>query len=114
MRDFIKIMKALSDQNRVVILKLLQQRELCVCELRELLGLAQSTVSKHLKILEGARLIDYSKDGQWVNYRLADSEDNPYAAALLENLKQWLDNDRRVAEAASRLPFVDRSTLCGR
>ena len=52
MKEFIKAMKALSDPNRVKIIKLLQRRVLCVCEIQEALGLAQSTASKHLKILE--------------------------------------------------------------
>ncbi|MDY6971919.1 MAG: metalloregulator ArsR/SmtB family transcription factor [Thermodesulfobacteriota bacterium] len=63
MRQFIKVMKALSDQNRVKIVKLLQRRVLCVCEIQEALGLAQSTASKHLKILEEAALITYRKEG---------------------------------------------------
>ena len=63
MREFIKVMKALSDPNRVRILKLLQRRVLCVCEIKEALGLAQSSASKHLKILEEAGLIAYSKEG---------------------------------------------------
>ena len=57
MREFIKIMKALSDPNRVKMIKLLQRRVLCVCEIKEALGLAQSTASKHLRILEDAGLI---------------------------------------------------------
>ena len=56
MKKFIKVMKALSDPNRVKMVKLLQHKEMCVCEIQAALGLAQSTVSKHLKILEEAGL----------------------------------------------------------
>ena len=49
MKTFIRVMKALSDPNRVRVVKLLQNGELCVCEIKEILGLAQSTVSKHMK-----------------------------------------------------------------
>ena len=59
MRSFIRVMKALSDPNRVKIIKLLENNELCVCEIHSLLGLAQSTVSKHLKILEEADLVNF-------------------------------------------------------
>lgn len=114
MRDFIKVMKALSDPNRVRIVKLLQHRVLCVCELQELLGLAQSTVSKHLKLLEEARLIDFSKDGLWVNYRLSDGSGTPYAAALLDNLRGWLDDDPDMKGLADKLPGVDRNNICRR
>ena len=52
MKPFLKVMKALSDPNRVKIIKLLQQKMMCVCELRGALKIAQPTVSKHLKIVE--------------------------------------------------------------
>ncbi len=54
MKGFIKVMKALSDPNRVKIVKLLQHREMCVCELQAALGVSQPTVSKHLRLLEDA------------------------------------------------------------
>ena len=58
MKHFVKVMKALSDPNRVKIIKMLQQRnDLCVCEMRTVLKLAQPTVSKHLKVLENAGLV---------------------------------------------------------
>lgn len=113
MREFIKVMKALSDPNRVKMLKLLQRRVLCVCEIQEALGLAQSTASKHLKILEEAGLIVYLKEGQWVNYRLSDGEKNPYVANLLGNLRYWLEDDPDVAALVKRLPGINRETICG-
>jgi len=108
MREFIKVMKALSDPNRVKIVKLLQRRELCVCEIKEALGLAQSTASKHLRILEDAGLIAYSKDGLWVNYRLADGSESPYAANMLGNLRHWLDEEKDVVAITSRAGELDR------
>jgi ArsR family transcriptional regulator, arsenate/arsenite/antimonite-responsive transcriptional repressor len=113
MRDFIKVMKALSDPNRVKIVKLLQRRVLCVCKIQEALGLSQSTASKHLKILEKAGLIAYSKDGLWVNYRLSDGARNPYAAILLGNLRHWLEKDSEVASMVARLPGARREVICG-
>ena len=112
MRTFIKVMKALSDPNRVKMVKLLQRRVLCVCEIQEALGLAQSTASKHLKILEEAGLITYLKEGPWVNYRLADGVDNPYVANLLGNLRHWLDDDPEIAELVKKAPFLNREEIC--
>ena len=63
MKTFVKVMKALSDPNRIKIVKLLQQKVMCVCELRAALKISQPSVSKHLKILEDAGLVDYQKDG---------------------------------------------------
>ena len=113
MRDFIKVMKALSYPNRVKMLKLLQRRVMCVCEIQEALGLAQSTASKHLKILEEAGLITYLKEGPWVYYRLADGSRNPYVASLLGNLRHWLEDDADVAALVARLPEINRKTMCG-
>ena len=74
MREFIDINKALSDESRVRALLALRDQELCVCQLIELLGLAPSTVSKHMTILKQAGLVEGRKDGRWIYYRLADSE----------------------------------------
>ena len=112
MREFIKVMKALSDPNRVRILKLLQRRVLCVCEIKEALGLAQSSASKHLKILEEAGLIAYSKEGLWVNYRLADGAKSPYAANLLGSLRHWMEEDPEVLALVARLPEIRREVVC--
>lgn len=56
-------MKALSDPNRVRVLKILQLGELCVCEIQKVLALAQSTISKHMKILEDAGLVEKKPAG---------------------------------------------------
>jgi len=112
MKSFVKVMKALSDPNRVKIVKLLQIKSMCVCELQGALNLAQPTVSKHLKILEEAGLVDYRKDGLWVNYYLADGKSSPYAANLLGNLQHWLNEDLEVAELMQKAPFINREDIC--
>jgi ArsR family transcriptional regulator len=113
MRTFIKVMKALSEPNRVKMIKLLQHKVMCVCEIQAALGLAQSTASKHLKILEEAGLITYFKDGLWVNYSLADGTDSPYAANLLGSLRHWLDDDAGLAAIVEKLPTIRREDICG-
>ncbi|MGD2184570.1 MAG: metalloregulator ArsR/SmtB family transcription factor [Desulfobacterales bacterium] len=112
MKDFIKVMKALSDSNRVKILKLLQQKSMCVCELQGALQISQPSVSKHLKLLEEAGLVDYIKDGLWVNYYLADGKASPYAASLLGNLKHWLEDDPEISDLVGLVPFLNREELC--
>lgn len=113
MKEFIKVMKALSDPNRVKLLKLLQKREMCVCEIRAALGIAQPTVSKHLKILEAAGLVGRKKEGLWVNYSLADGGRSPYAASLLGNLKHWLEDDPGIRDLFERSKGLRREELCG-
>lgn len=114
MKTFTQVMKALADANRVKIVKLLQHRTMCVCELRGLLGLAQPTVSKHLKVLEEAGLVVSSKDGLWVNYAPSDGRESPYVASLLGNLRHWLEDDPDIRRAMAQLPFANRETICKR
>ena len=114
MREFVKVMKALSDPNRVKILKMLERESMCVCELEYALGIAQPTVSKHLKVLEEAGLTTYQKDGLWVNYMLSDGKRNDYAKIMLGNLKRWLNNESEVRALIERLPEINRETICSK
>jgi len=112
MRKLIKVMKAVSDPSRIKIMKMLQRRVMCVCEIQALLGTAQSTASKHLKILEEAGLITSYKDGLWVNYTLTDGTDSPYAANLIGNLKHWLEDDPGIEALIEKLPEIKREEIC--
>jgi ArsR family transcriptional regulator len=114
MKEFIKVMKALSDPNRVKLVKMLQHKVMCVCEIREALGIAQPTVSKHLKVLENAGLVAYKKDGLWVNYHLTDGANSPYAASMLGNLRHWLEEVPEIATLVGRLPMIRREEVCKR
>jgi ArsR family transcriptional regulator len=111
MKDFIRVMKALSDPNRIKAIKMLQHKELCVCEIQESLGLAQPTVSKHLKILEDAGLVQSRKNGLWVNYRLIGDDANPYAAEMLRQMDKWLGDDVEIRQMLNRLPEIRREDL---
>lgn len=113
MKEFIRVMKALSDPNRVKLLKLLQRRVMCVCEIQAALGIAQPTVSKHLKVLEDAGLVDRKKEGLWVNYSLATGGQSPYAASLLGNLHHWLSDDPQIRSLTEQSESIRREDLCG-
>src|SRR5262245_66558683 len=106
MREVVTIAKALSDENRVRILAILEGRELCVCQVIELLGLAPSTVSKHLSILKQARLIDGRKDGRWMYYRLADDDVPQAVHEALRWTLHTLEGDKRTGEDALRLKQI--------
>ena len=75
--------KALSDLTRLRILMALCGGQLCVCQIIALIGLAPSTVSKHLSILRQADLIEAEKQGKWIHYRLSPAVD--------KRLMQWLN-----------------------
>ncbi|QTA79678.1 Putative transcriptional regulator, ArsR family [Desulfonema limicola] len=112
MKEFVKVMKALSDPNRVKILKMLQHKTMCVCEIQKALEISQPTVSKHLKTLENAGLVSFYKDGLWVNYHIDTKTSSPFAASLLSSLKHWLEDDPGIADVKKKLPFIRREDLC--
>ena len=112
MKEFVKVMKAMSDPSRVKILKLLQDKKFCVCELQALLGLAQPTISKHLKLLEDAGLVEGHKDKLWMNYSLTADNDSIYAMTILNNLKKWLNDDPEVASLRLKSLHVHRDEIC--
>jgi ArsR family transcriptional regulator len=113
MKEFIKVMKALSDPNRVKLLKLLQKEEICVCKLQAALGIAQPTVSKHLRILEDAGLVSRRKEGLWAHYSLTNGSRSPYAASLLGNLRHWLADDPNIIAVSERSSNIREEERCG-
>ena len=74
MRDLLSIMKALADENRLRAMGLLEGKELCLCQIVEVLGLASSTVSRHMSLLHQARLVESRKEGRWAYFRLSDQD----------------------------------------
>jgi DNA-binding transcriptional ArsR family regulator len=117
MREFMAITKALSDPGRVRILLSLRRGELCVCQITELFGLATSTVSKHLSILNQAGLILSRKTERWVYYRLPDKT---APVAVREALDWVLKSLGKTAEAAAdtkqlrKILKIDPVELCRR
>jgi ArsR family transcriptional regulator len=67
-----RFFKALADETRLRILKLLEVREMCVCEVMVALDLTQPTASHHLGLLENAGLVKSRKEGKWVFYKVAN------------------------------------------
>ena len=83
MDELLEISKALGDGSRLRAVLALREHELCLCQLIDLLGLAPSTVSKHMAQLTRAGLVRRRKDGRWHFYRLADASASPAACAAL-------------------------------
>lgn len=96
MRELLAVMKALADPSRLRIVAALDGRELCLCQIVELLGLATSTVSRHMSILEQARLVDARKEGRWTHFRLAGEQGCPEAAEAATLVLKALSQDAQV------------------
>jgi len=106
-----KIFKALSDSNRIRIVKMLQKKALCVCEIKDILKLATSTVSKHLSILRSAGLIVDWKDGKWINYKINPEPESLVANALLY-IQLQIEDDETIKNDRKLIICVDRNVIC--
>ena len=106
MRDFLAITKALSDPNRVRVLLALGDGELCLCQIVPVLGLAPSTVSKHVEVLRQAGLIDMRKEGRWHYYRLAGKQSPPLVREALRWVLRSLETEEIALSDAAKLCCV--------
>lgn len=117
LRAYEGVMKAAADPTRLRILKILEGGELCVCQVIAILSLGQSTVSKHLFLLRAAGLITDRREKKWVHYALARKGDSPYAARMLRNLRDWLNDDPvivRDRERAALARAIGPVAICER
>lgn len=115
MEEYTKVFKALGDRSRARILKMLEEHELCVCQIREVLGLKQSTVSKHLAILRKAGLVDDRREGTWAFYRLSQRRNGNFDQPQLGLMRNWLNRDPVIRSDRARLKDVlkiDVKDLC--
>jgi DNA-binding transcriptional ArsR family regulator len=92
---------------------MLTQRELCLCEVREVLGLSNSTVSRHLTILRDAGLILDSKEGKWVNFRLNDKSASRFVRSTIALIRNSFGDDETIQIDKIALRKVDRNKICG-
>lgn len=111
MKRVVSLLKSLSDENRLRILKLLEVREMCVCELQHILGLSQPAVSHHLKVLYNAGLVDYTKEGLFINYRLTIDDMTPEVKALIAAVLTSLSAEDTVKDDLEKAKGLKREDL---
>jgi ArsR family transcriptional regulator len=98
-------MKALSDETRLRIINLLLERECCVCEVAQVLGISQSTVSRGLSTLYDAGFLKQRRQGTWTFYSIA-KDTALYYTELLEVLREALDGNEMYRSDRERLRHV--------
>jgi ArsR family transcriptional regulator len=108
MNDVVRIFKALADPTRLRIMLLLRRRDLCVCELMFILGMEQSRVSHHMRVLRDAGIAEDVREGRWIIYRvpraLRGLVEDLFAGALQERIEGSgeMDADVRKLKACVR------------
>lgn len=80
MDDIAQTLKLLGDKTRLTIMKLLQHKECCVCELVEIIQMSQPSISQHLRKLKDAGLVKETRKGQWIFYAL--NQENKHVALI--------------------------------
>ncbi|MBN1585893.1 MAG: winged helix-turn-helix transcriptional regulator [Candidatus Omnitrophica bacterium] len=104
------ILKALSDRNRLRIFKLLERRKMCVCELAFVLGIKQPSVSRHLKKMKDAGIVDSEQDGLWTQYFLSKKR-NVVSTSFVRDLSACLDGEALIRKDAKMAHRADRQDL---
>jgi len=105
MKRIVHMMKALGEDNRFRIAMMLRERELCVCEICDLLDISLSTVSSHLKQLSHAGIVKGCRDGRWISYTVTEDSLVRQVLDLLANAvaeKEPIAADRRKLEKLDR------------
>lgn len=84
MEKLLTVTKALADETRLRILNILFHEDYCVCNLQKILDMSEPRVSRHVKILHTAGLLDARKEGKWVYYSPKYTEENRILFSYLE------------------------------
>ena len=125
MQEILTIFKALSEGTRLRILKLLENGELCVCDIVVALDTIQPKVSFHLSTLKEAGLITDRKQGKWVHYKMNDSDifrrflllsalERISAEAVAEDMRRLKDFMKVKHQKADVVSLPNRAGCCGR
>ena len=108
-----EIYDMLSDKNRLRILKLLEYKPMCVCELTYVLGIRQPSVSRHLRKLKEAGLIESRPDKQWHEYFINRRGDE-YSRIIMGNLSGWLNEDPVILKDLKKATQTNRDFICSK
>ena len=108
MRDLVKTFKALSDETRLRILNLLLERECCVCEVMQVLGISQTRASRNLNILYDAGFLKLRKNGLWSLYSVDREAKQVHLSELIKAVRKGLEGNEAVALDRERLKKAER------
>lgn len=108
MRGLVKVFKALSDETRIRILKILMERECCVYEVMQALEISQPRASRSLSILEDAGLIRSRRDSVWVTHYLDEASTEKYAAEIVELVNKALEGNDLAAHDREQLQKIGK------
>jgi len=113
-KDVVRIFKALADPNRLRIMILLGCRELCVCEIMFILGMEQSRVSHHMRVLREAGIAEDVREGRWIIYRIPEASRGLVEGLFAGALRERVEGSGETAADALKLEACVRENIRGR
>ena len=108
MRELVKLLKVLSDESRLRVLNLLRQRECCVCEVMQILGISQSKASRILAALYDVGLLKLRREGRWALYSVDAAPAKDYVKDVLTGIGRALAGNPVAARDIQRLEQTER------
>ncbi len=111
LKEYLSINDALSDETRVRALLALRNGEQCLCQIVELLGLAPSTLSKHLDVLYRAGLVERARKGRWRYFRLAGKEASEEVRRVIDLTLDALRDEPVIEDDARKVRRICRKDL---
>ena len=113
MNKTLEMLKALADRNRLrVVAALMDQEELCACQITELLQVTGATASRHMGLLLHAGIVQSRKEGRWIYYRLAPPADTQAVFQWLETSFAGSDQLLADLQALGKIIGIGRKDLC--
>ena len=109
MNNYTKIFKALGDETRFRIIKMLEVKKMCVCEITSIIGSSMPTVSNHLKILKEAGLIEQDRSEKYINYSIVGNREG-FTGEILELIRS-IEEERTRADQETAVR-TDRAHIC--
>ena len=113
MNDMVGVFKALSDPTRIRILLLLGERDLCVCEIMYVLGMEQSRISHQMRVLRQAGLVEDTREGRWINYRISEPARPLLRDLFAGSLRERVEAAPETAADARKLEECLRENVRG-
>lgn len=110
MQEYERVFKSFADKNRLRILKLLEYKDFCVCELAFIIGITQPSISRHLTKLKTTGLITSYQESFWTNYSL-NRHGNNTVKILLGNLSAWMNDSEIIQKDKEKAIKADRNRL---
>ena len=113
MQEYLSLFKALGEETRLLMIGLLGDRELCVCDFMEVLDLVQSTASRHLAYLKNSGWVIGRREGKWMYYRLDPSAFiDPVQSAVIKHITGLPEIQMVCEKMSAHLEQKDKVAAC--